>query len=61
MTRYVISIILDGQERVRRAVYADSPMEVCKMNIFSDTEIDLVTGKAEEGTDVFVIVEERAR
>jgi hypothetical protein len=37
--RYVIAVIVDGQERARHAIWANSLDEVIKADVFTDQEM----------------------
>lgn len=56
--RYVLSVEVEGKEIVRRAVYANSPAEVTKADIFTDDEFALLTNAVEMKQPITFNIEE---
>lgn len=56
--RYVVSVVINDQERLRRAVYADTLDEVMKMDCFTDKEFDLFEQAIHQKSAITICVEE---
>lgn len=42
MKRFVLSVVIDDKEVVRRACYAENAVDATKLDIFSDEEFSLL-------------------